>query len=128
MTRHRILLRTVVFDFDPDSHDAALEFWQTALDAEVRRGTQYPEYHVLEHPAALGQVMVQSLTRGSSRIHLDLETDDMQAEVDRLVAAGATIVQRHREWTVLEDPAGLLFCVVPAVSGDFDQVARIVEA
>ena len=119
-------MRTVVFDFDPEVHDAALDFWRTALAADVRRGTKFPEYHVLEHPAALGPVMVQSLTRGSSRIHLDLETDDPEAEVDRLVAAGASIVQRHREWTVLEDPAGLLFCVVPAVSDDFERIARVV--
>ncbi len=125
---HRILLRTIVFDFAPDVHDAACDFWQVALAAGIRRGTSYPEYHVLEHPAALGPVMVQSLGRGTSRIHLDIETDDTDAEVTRLVTAGAMVVESHDDWTVLRDPAGLLFWVVPAVSEDFAQLAHGVSS
>jgi hypothetical protein len=121
--RH-ILMGTVVLDFPSDVHDAARDFWGVALAADVRRGREYPEYHVLEHPAALGTVMVQLLRDGPSRIHLDIETDDRDAEVARLVNAGATIVERHEDWTVLRDPAGLLFCVIPAASGDFSDLAH----
>jgi len=120
---HKILLRTVVFDFDSDSHDAALEFWQTALAADGRRGTKHPEYHVLQHPATLGPVMVQSVGGSQSRVHLDIETDDSVAEVARLVAAGAQVVQQFEEWSVMRDPAGLLFCVVPVGSDDFESLA-----
>jgi len=108
-------------------HDAARDFWKTALLADTRRGDRYPEYHVLEHPATLGPVMVQNLSEGASRVHLDVETDDPPAEIARLVGAGATIAQQHEEWTVLRDPAGLLFCVVPAASKDFAELAHIVE-
>jgi hypothetical protein len=123
---HRILMRTVVLDFPPGAHDAARDFWGVALGADVRRGREYPEYHVLEHPAALGPVMVQLLGDGPSRIHLDIETDDREAEVTRLVDAGATIVERHEDWTVLRDPAGLLFCVIPAASEDFSDLSHSV--
>ena len=117
-------MRTIVFDFAPGAHDVGRDFWRVALAADIRRGNNYPEYHVLEHPAALGPVLVQQLGEGESRIHLDIETDDCEAEVSRLVAAGATIAQRHAEWTVLRDPAGVLFCVVPADSEDFAEHAH----
>jgi hypothetical protein len=124
---HRILLRTVVFDYPGDVHDAALLFWQEALAADARPGTRHPEYHVLEHPAAVGPVLVQHLGEGGSRIHLDIEADDTEAEVDRLVTAGAAVVERIDDWTVLRDPAGLLFCVVPADVDDvFDRFAHTV--
>jgi hypothetical protein len=124
---HRILLRTVVFDFPDDVHDAGLHFWQVALAAGPRPGVTHPEYHVLEHPAAFGPVLVQHLGEGTSRIHLDIEADDTLAEVDRLVAAGAVVVERIDDWTVLCDPAGLLFCVVPADVDDvFVQFAHLV--
>jgi hypothetical protein len=106
-------MRTVVLDFPGDVHDAARDFWQVALAAGIRRGRRHPEYHALEHPAALGPVLVQHLNDGASRIHLDVESDDTGAEVTRLVAAGAEVVERIDDWAVLRDPAGLLFCVVP---------------
>jgi len=111
---HRILLRTVVFDYPPDVHDPARRFWQVALDAGIRRGTEHPEYHVLEHPAAVGSVLVQNVKVGPGRVHLDVETDDTEAEVARLVAAGAVVVARIDDWIVLCDPGGLPVCVVPA--------------
>jgi len=127
---HRILLRTVVLDLGPEVHDTALEFWKTALDAGARPAKEYPEYHVMRHPAAVGSVVVQRLGEGASRIHLDIESDDVPAEVERLAAAGASVVQTVNDWTVMRDPAGLLFCVVPADSvsgtGDFDEHARTV--
>jgi hypothetical protein len=124
---HRILMRTIVLDFPGDVHDTARDFWQVALSAGIRREEKYPEYHVLEHPAALGPVLVQNLDEGTSRIHLDVESDDTEAEVTRLVAAGAEVVERIDDWTVLRDPGGLLFCVVPAESdAGFAQFAHTV--
>jgi len=120
-------MRTVVLDFGPDVHDQAKEFWKVALAADIRRGISYPEYHVLEHPAALGPVMVQLVGESGSRVHLDIETDDPRAEVRRLVAAGATVAEEHDEWTVMSDPAGLLFCVVPAGSEDFAALSHVVD-
>ena len=121
---HRILMRTIVFDFEPDVHDAALDFWTAALDAHSRQGINYPEYHALEHPATMGPVMTQILGSGESRIHLDIETDDPPAEVERLTALGAKVEKEFDEWIVMRDPAGILFCVVPAESEDFPHLAR----
>ena len=115
---HRVLVRTVVLDYPSDVHDPARDFWQAALAGGIRRGTTNPEYHVLEHPAAVGSVLVQKLKAGAGRIYLDVEADDTEAEVARLVAAGAEVVERIDDWTVLRDPGGLLFwcppCSTPA--------------
>ena len=120
---HRILLRTIVIDVPSEVHDRARDFWTTALHASARRGKVYPEYHVLEGAAVPGTVMVQDVGSTPARIHLDIETDDRVAEVARLTSAGATVVEEHDDWTVLSDPAGLLFCVVPAESEDFAEKA-----
>jgi predicted enzyme related to lactoylglutathione lyase len=125
---HRILLRTVCFDFAPEAHDAGLAFWQEALATGATRGTHCPEYHVLDHPAALGPVFVQQIQDGASRIHLDIESDDVPAEVTRLTKAGASVVAEHLsetvgDWTVLRDPAGLLFCVVAPHDNGFAERA-----
>ena len=50
----------------------------------------------------------------------------MEAEVQRLLDSGAAIVQRHEEWAVLKDPAGLVFCVVPTESEDFPGLSHSV--
>ena len=46
-----------------------------------------------------------------TRAHIDLDTDDRDAEVQRLVGLGARLVGPGRGWVVLEDPVGLPFCV-----------------
>ena len=47
-----------------------------------------------------------------SRIHLDIESDDIDAEVARLEGLGAKKVEKIRTWTVMEAPTGQRFCVV----------------
>jgi hypothetical protein len=56
---------------------------------------------------------VQSVGESTPRIHLDIETDDVEAEVARLVELGATEHERLHDWAIMKDPAGAVFCVVP---------------
>ena len=46
-------------------------------------------------------------------MHLDVGTDDRAAEVERVRAVGAELVNDTRRWVVLRDPAGLPFCITP---------------
>ena len=124
---HRIALRTIVIDTPTATHDAERDFWTAALAASSRRGTKHPEYHVLEHAAMPGTVMVQDIGETPARVHLDIESDDVGAEVDRLCGLGADVVERHDDWVVLRDPAGLVFCVVPGEGEGFDRDARPVD-
>jgi hypothetical protein len=57
--------------------------------------------------------MVQRIgDEAPARVHLDVETDIVEAEVCRLEKLGATRVEAVKSWWVMRDPAGLLFCVV----------------
>jgi hypothetical protein len=124
---HRILLHEVVIDVPADRFAATQEFWAAALSAEPRVIEQYPEFTGLIHAAALSTIGLQRLESGAPRVHLDIETDDLAAEVDRLVRLGAHEVARPHDWVILQDPAGLPFCVLPAHTSKFAEHAREVE-
>jgi hypothetical protein len=47
-----------------------------------------------------------------SRVHIDIETDDIPAEVARLEQLGASVVDRLERWVVMRAPSGQRFCVV----------------
>ena len=51
------------------------------------------------------------------RVHLDIKTDDLEAEVQRLERLGATRVKKVKHWWVLEAPSGHRFCVIPLHPG-----------
>jgi hypothetical protein len=55
-----------------------------------------------------------------SRVHLDIETDDIEAEVQRLEKLGREARRGVSRWWVMEAPTGQRFCVVRADSPDFD--------
>jgi hypothetical protein len=55
----------------------------------------------------------------ASRVHLDIETDDIEAEVRRLEELGAKRIQAIHTWWVMEAPTGQRFCVVRAASRSF---------
>jgi hypothetical protein len=59
-----------------------------------------------------------------SRVHLDIETDDIEAEVRRLEALGARRIAQIRTWWVMQAPTGQRFCVVRALSARFASEAN----
>jgi Glyoxalase-like domain len=124
---HRILLREVVIDAPTASFAAVRDFWAAALLTEARQVERYPEFTALEDPASLSVVGLQDIGADRARFHVDLETDDVEAEVARLIGLGAEEVSRGRTWVVLRDPAGLLLCVVPYESADFAARSRVVD-
>jgi hypothetical protein len=124
---HRILLREVVIDVPTDRLETAKRFWAAALDTRAVPLKDYTEFIALEDPAARCVVGLQDVGEAAPRFHVDIESDDVGAEVARLVALGATEVSRHRSWVVLRDPLGLLLCVVPPDTPDFAERAREVE-
>jgi glyoxalase superfamily protein len=63
-------------------------------------------------------VEVQAVTH-PSRVHLDIETDDIEAEVRRLETLGAKRVAQVGSWWVMEAPTGQRFCVVRVQSPRF---------
>jgi Glyoxalase-like domain len=65
-------------------------------------------------------LLMQRLESGAPRVHLDIHTDDLDAEVARLQRLGAKRVQKVQTWWVMRDPAGLLFCVLPMSPGSLN--------
>jgi len=62
-----------------------------------------------------------------SRVHLDIETDNIEAEVARLEKLGARRVRKFERWWVMEAPTGQRFCVVRATRANFAQEANAWE-
>jgi hypothetical protein len=59
-----------------------------------------------------------------SGVHLDIETDDVEAEVRRLELLGAKRVNRVRDWWVMESPTGQRFCVLRVQTPEFPERAN----
>ncbi len=64
-----------------------------------------------------------------NRVHLDIETDDIDAEVRRLEALGARRQTPIEDWWVMLDPCENEFCVIPLQqkSEDFTATTRAWE-
>lgn len=111
---------------DAKSRDAAAGFWGEALgrpaDAEASKVDQ--TYTVLGGPDAEMRVLVQMVDH-PSRMHLDIETDDIEAEACRLEALGAKRVSPIKTWLVMEAPTGHRFCLVKPQRPDFDENANV---
>ena len=59
-----------------------------------------------------------------SRVHLDIETNDVEAEASRLERLGARRVAKVKTWWVMQAPTGQRFCVVRPQRADFAQNAN----
>ena len=118
---HHSKLSVIIIDVPPGDHDRELAFWQAATGAPLARNAQFPEYHSAALPSSGFGLLIQRLGAGPSRIHLDIHTDDLAAEVARLERLGAQRLERLEHWQVMRDPAGLVFCVVEAPPGDLTE-------
>lgn len=115
---HRATLGAISIDA-PSSHiDRSATFWSAALATTWRVGTQHPEFRPLERRFGGLDAFLQDIGTTPPRVHLDVHTDDVEAEVARLVGLGATEIARHGGWVVLSDPAGMAFCVCPVAADD----------
>ena len=126
---HRSRIAVVLIDHPEESYDAAAAFWSGARGTARADGRSDADPY--ESLGGLpGGVLLELQRTGTGtppRIHLDLETDDVTAEVARVIALGATVVEEKRGYAILTDPGGLLFCVVPVQTTrvDFDALATV---
>jgi predicted enzyme related to lactoylglutathione lyase len=109
---HHSRLAAYVLDCKVEDLDAATEFWSRALGRPVKPPqADSPNYRELGAEDGEPMVLLQKVAH-PSRIHLDIETDDIEAEVKRLEALGARRVEFIQRWWVMEAPTGQRFCVV----------------
>lgn len=122
---HRSQLAGFIIDCQTDDLDAAAAFWGAALGlpAEVIDNPQENHYRRLRNQPEDLHIEVQAVDH-PSRVHLDIESDNIEAEVARLEALGAKRLSKIHTWVVMEAPTGQRFCVVRAQRANFAETAN----
>ena len=113
---HHSRLGCVVIDCKTRDLGDAVAFWSGVLGAEGTLDAD-GKYATFDPPGQ-PRMLLQAVDH-DSRVHLDFETDDKDAEVARLEKLGAREVARLKGWIVMEAPTGHRFCVVGPQSDAF---------
>jgi predicted enzyme related to lactoylglutathione lyase len=108
---HRSRLSTFVIDCKVEDLDAAAEFWSKVFGRPAVQANENPNYRALGTVGDGPSLVLQKVDH-DSRIHLDIECDDLEAEVARLERLGAARVRFHKRWWLMRSPTGHMFCVV----------------
>ena len=111
---HRSRLAGFIIDCNTDNLDAAADFWSQALGCSIAdrdAGDDTAQYQMLGDTPGELHIEVQQVSH-PSRVHLDIEADDVDAEADRLEALGAKQIGFVKRWWVMEAPTWQRFCVV----------------
>jgi hypothetical protein len=112
---HRSRLVQVCIDSPPALQQAEVAFWRAATGWRWVPADEPPFAGKLYGPAGgAAQFLLQQLDPDdgatATRAHIDLGTDDRQAEAERLVSIGAERRWSGGGWITLADPTGMLFC------------------
>jgi hypothetical protein len=112
---HRSRLAVVVIDTDVARREEAVSFWSDALgrgwQADDDPAARYVQLETPPGPTL--DVVLQATAPEQAGVHLDIETDDVEAEVSRLEKLGARRLRFVKEWWVMQAPSGHVFCVIP---------------
>src|SRR5678815_6146271 len=122
---HHSRLCALLIDCNTPDVDQAASFWADALGRAIDRdhpGTR-GNYRMLETLPDEPIVQIQRVEH-ESRVHIDIETDDIPAEVSRLQSLGAEVVASLERWVVMQAPTGQRFCVVRVQRPGFPRNAR----
>ncbi|GIE88283.1 VOC family protein [Actinoplanes regularis] len=122
------IIRNVSFDC-ADPYVLAI-FWSEVIGHPIAAGCAPGDHEVAIEPPGGPRLYFQAVPEPKqvkNRVHICLQSPDLgrDAEVDRLLAAGATLFADHRTpdgagWVILADPAGNEFCLTRAESERHD--------
>jgi predicted enzyme related to lactoylglutathione lyase len=111
----------VIVVIDCADLERAARFWTSVL-GYMDEGQSTGLYRTLRPADGPGVEVLLQLTddpkHGKNRVHLDLRTRDLDAEMRRVTELGATvltekpIIEGGMTWHVLADPDGNEFCVL----------------
>ncbi|MPZ54798.1 MAG: glyoxalase/bleomycin resistance/dioxygenase family protein [Acidimicrobiia bacterium] len=122
---HRSRVGVLLIDHPPEVSDRATRFWSEVVGVTP----DLDEDGVYTSLGRVGSVLFETQQVGEgteSRIHLDVETDEVDSEVKRLQGLGAEIAEVREGYVIMRDPGGLIFCVVPVQSGEtFEREATV---
>lgn len=110
---HHSRLSTFVLDCNTNDLTPHAAFWSRALGKPVGSLDQDGDGKYAELETADDEpILLLQKVAHDSRIHLDIETDDVEAEAARLEKLGARKIEKINTWWVMEAPSGHRFCVV----------------
>jgi hypothetical protein len=118
---HKSRFCALVIDCKNADLEAAGRFWSAALGRKVKdRDGNYVSLDTRPDEP----IMLLQTVDHESRVHLDIESDDVEAEVQRLEKLGAKRLRKVQTWWVLEAPTGQKFCVVQPQRGPLPDTAN----
>jgi Glyoxalase-like domain len=121
---HKSRLIAFVIDCRTADVESAARFWSAALGRDLKASdADSPTYRELRTSLEEPILLVQAVDH-ESRVHIDIEADDQEAEVRRLEALGAKRIQFLKRWWVMEAPTGQRFCVVRPQRGPLGDSAN----
>ncbi len=122
---HKSRLAGFIIDCDTDDLAAAAEFWAAALGAPAKHAADLSSSPYVELKMQAGEPYAEvQMVDHQSRVHIDIEADNIELEVARLEKLGARRIDNIRDFVVLEAPTGQRFCVVPVVRANFAEKAN----
>lgn len=125
---HRSRLSTLLIDAPSGEAPAAAAFWSQALGVPARTVPDEEQFISLRG-ALPGLVLAVQAVDDQARYHVDIETDDVEAETLRLIALGAVEIGRWQDCRTLRAPGGHLLCVIPRHSDQetFERLSKVWE-
>ncbi|MEU4240102.1 VOC family protein [Actinoplanes sp. NPDC026619] len=109
---HRSRFSTLLIDVPTGEAAKAADFWSGALG--VPANPVEGEEQFISLPGLLdGLTVAIQAVDDQARYHLDIETDDVDAETARLLALGAVEINRWLGCRILRVPGGHIICVIP---------------
>ena len=123
---HKSRLGALIIDCQTEDLFQDAAFWSEALGAaaETREQQANPKYVRLAGKPEEIQILLQKVEH-PSRVHIDIETDNIDAEVQRLETLGAKVLSKLERWVVMEAPSGQRFCVIGPVRKGFAENANV---
>jgi predicted enzyme related to lactoylglutathione lyase len=122
---HKSRLGGLIIDCNSEDLETAASFWTQALGyAAISSSDPDDENYVPLKTGPDDLAIELQKVEHPSRVHIDIETDDVEAEVKRLEALGAKRVQQVSSWWVMEAPTGHRFCVIREQKPSFGEKAN----
>ncbi|MGA9343254.1 MAG: VOC family protein [Rhodanobacteraceae bacterium] len=110
---HKSRFCSLIIDCQGNELTDAARFWSQAFGRPIRQGVDpvTAKYVPLDTHDDEPVIELQCVNH-ESRVHLDIESDDIEAEVRRLEALGAKRIEAIKTWVVMQAPSGQRFCVI----------------
>jgi len=118
---HKSRIGEITIDCQTRDLESAVAFWSAALGYDA---APFEDHYRFDVPGDDVAINLQSVTHRSS-VHIDLETDNIDREVERLEKLGARRVFQARRWIVMMTPSGHGICVCRPSRPEFLQRANV---